>query len=84
MRNLQKRNRPMLEEITPEPFQCCPWGGCPAIFATDRGTYMIVGERLGTHDRGAIPPGRVAVDETVIEVPRGLIDQLLLSRSTKG
>ena len=84
MRDLKERSRPKLIEVTPELFQFCPFSGCPAIFATDRGTYMIIGKRLSNHDRKEMPAGRVAIDETVIEVPQGLIDQLLLSRSTKS
>ncbi len=60
-----------LIEITPKQLQC-GIGSCPAIFETDRGTYVVIGRNLV----GELPhelKGRVSSHETVIEVPKELL-----------
>ena len=59
-----------IKEVTPKKFACIA-GGCPAVFETDRGTYLIIGDRVESSED--VLPGRVGPEETVIEVPVGLI-----------
>ena len=61
----------MLKNITPRRFQC-GIGACPAIFESDRGTYLLVGRRM----TGRVPVelrGHIGEDETVVEIPRELL-----------
>lgn len=45
-----------LTNITPKRL-LCPAGGCPAVYETDRQTYLIIGSKV---DPGAaLPPGKV-------------------------
>lgn len=64
-----------LKEITPDAFVCHSSSCCPAVFETDRGSYVIVGKKL---DAAALAQldGRVGSDEFVIEVTKGMIDGL--------
>ncbi len=59
-----------LKDITPKSFSC-EAGGCPAIFETDRGTYLIIGTKVDSVD--SLLSGRIGPNETAIEVPAGLI-----------
>ncbi|MET9483419.1 hypothetical protein [Streptomyces sp. NPDC006638] len=45
----------------------CEDGDCPTIYATDRGTLAIQGDRVGDHEL-AIP-----AHETLVEIPVELI-----------
>lgn len=68
----------ILREITPESLKC-GIGACPAIFATDRGTFVLIGKVMPS----ALPPtlvGRVGADETVVEIPAQLLEKLGLRR----
>ena len=60
-----------LIEITPKQLQC-GIGACPAIFETDRGTYVVVGRNLADELPHELR-GRVGSHETVIEVPKELL-----------
>lgn len=65
-----------LREVTPTHLQC-GLGACPAVFETDNDTYVVVGQAV-PHDK--LPPGRVASGETVVEIPRAILDHLLKGR----
>lgn len=46
--------------------------GCPALYVTDRGTYVVPGKRVT--DRAALADLRqVADDEDVVEVPADVL-----------
>ena len=62
-----------LKEITPAGFVCHQQGCCPAVFETENGSYVIIGKKLSSSAQAAVA-GRVADDEFVIEVPKGMID----------
>lgn len=67
-----------LKDITPEPFmQACGKCscGCPAVFETENDSYVIIGKILPAGVVAQLQ-GRVAEDELVIEVPKGMIDGL--------
>ena len=65
-----------LNDVTPEAFACGTCGcGCPAIFETENNSYVIIGKVLSPAVIEQLK-GRVADDEFVIEVPKGMIDGL--------
>ncbi len=64
-----------LKEVTPDAFICHSSSCCPAVFETDRGSYVIVGKKLDAATASQLV-GRVADDEFVIEVSKGMIDGL--------
>ncbi len=59
-----------LTNITPKGL-LCPAGGCPAVYETERETYLIIGTKVDPE--AALPPGKVGDGEEVIEVPAALI-----------
>lgn len=65
-----------LNEITPEAFMCNSCScGCPAVFETENNSYVIIGKVLPASVVEQLK-GRMAEDEIVIEVPKGMIDGL--------
>ncbi|MPZ86828.1 MAG: hypothetical protein GEU81_01920 [Nitriliruptorales bacterium] len=49
-----------------------PSGGCPTLYATDRGTYVVQGRKVS--DPEALGDLRdVLADETFVEIPRELL-----------
>jgi hypothetical protein len=64
-----------LHEITPPEFICQNCSACPAVFETDNNSYVIIGKKLSA-DAQAQLRARIADDEFVIEVPKGMIDKL--------
>ena len=64
-----------VKDVSPEAFFCFI-GACPAIFETDRGTYLVIGKKVVTQDRASLPLGRVSADEEVIEIPKALLTGL--------
>jgi hypothetical protein len=66
-----------LNDITPAEFQACGncGCGCPAVFETENDSYVIIGKVLPAAAVAQLK-GRIADDELVIEVPRGMIDGL--------
>ena len=55
--------------ITPPAFDCLI-GMCPAIYETDRSTYLIVGTPVPPNDSDIAH----SKDEVLVEVPRALLD----------
>ncbi len=62
-----------LNDITPAAFVCHSDKCCPAVLETENGSYIIIGKKLSAAAQNAVA-GRVADDEFVIEVPKGMID----------
>jgi hypothetical protein len=64
------------KDITPKSLACMEIG-CPAIFETNAGTFVLIGRKL----RKSSVPGklsqRIGAGEQAIEVPRELLQQLL-------
>ncbi|HOZ46600.1 MAG TPA: hypothetical protein PLO37_06595 [Candidatus Hydrogenedentes bacterium] len=58
-----------IREITPEPLKCIV-GACPAVYETDRGTFILIGRQL---DVAQLLPGKVGSEETAIEIPQELL-----------
>jgi chloramphenicol 3-O-phosphotransferase len=48
----------------------CNGGGCPAIYATPQGSYVIIGRRLSNQEKAGLP---MDVIEDALEVPRELL-----------
>ena len=55
-------------------FEMCGIGACPAVFRTEAGAYVIVGNSV---DRAELPPGQVGDGEFAIEIPKELIEEAL-------
>jgi hypothetical protein len=64
-----------LKEITPPEFICASCSACPAVFETANDSYIIIGKKLSPAVAAQLK-NRIADDEFVIEVPRGMIDKL--------
>ena len=65
-----------MKEITPAEFMCHTASCCPAVFKKDDDTYVIIGKKSKGEDLKQLA-GRYSEDEFVVEVPRGMIDQLV-------
>ena len=50
--------------------QACDGGGCPAVYETSRGTYVIIGRRLCAEEKAGLPMSEI---EDALEVPRELL-----------
>lgn len=65
-----------LKEITPETYMCNSCSPCcPAVFETEDGKYVIIGKKISP-DVKKLVEGKVADDEFVIEVEKGMIDEI--------
>ena len=65
-----------LKDITPKDYMCDKCDKCPAVFETDSGSYVIIGKVLPVSAQQSLRH-RIGDDEFVIEVPKGMIDQLI-------
>jgi hypothetical protein len=54
----------------------CSGGTCPTVYATDRGTVVVQGERVTDPD--ALAAMRLPEHETAVEVPASLLASLKL------
>lgn len=53
----------------------CGGGGCPAIYATDKGSFFVVGRRLSEEEKSG-----VSLDsgvEDVLEIPAELLQEIV-------
>ena len=66
-----------LTEITPSELKCgsCGWG-CPVVFKSDNGSYVIIGKKLDAKKQEQLK-GRVADDEFVIEITQEMLEGAL-------
>ena len=65
-----------IKEITPEKFLCMA-AACPSVFETDERKLLIIGKKLNTDGIPEKVKKKIGNDETVIEVPKNLIMDLL-------
>ncbi len=65
-----------LIEITPKSMRC-GIGPCPAVFETDRGTYVIIGKQLSSDMIKQFLTEKVGDGETAIEFPKGLLKGII-------
>ncbi len=54
----------------------CIVGACPALFKTNRKTYVVVGGRLSAKEAKSVLAGKVGKDETVVEVPARILKKI--------
>ena len=69
-----------LIEKTPK-FMMCILGGCPAVFETDRDTYVVIGKKLSQEEITEFFKGRIGTGEMVIEFPKVLLEDILNRKS---
>ena len=50
--------------------------GCPALFKSNRKTYVVVGSRLSVKEARAVLAGKVAKHETVVEIPLDILKKI--------
>ena len=62
-------------DVTPLPFSC-RGGGCPAVYETDRGSYLIIGRKVDFPEN--LLPGKIGPDETIIEIPANLVQGIAM------
>ena len=65
-----------LKDVTPKEFMCHTSSCCPAVLESDNDSYVIIGKKLKPEDEKMLE-GRIANDEWVVEVPKGMIDEML-------
>lgn len=69
-----------LTEITPLAMRCGSCGcGCPAVFATDQNSYVIIGKKLDNKTLTQLH-GRIAEDEFVVEISKEMLEAALQQR----
>jgi hypothetical protein len=52
----------------------CGGGGCPAVYETDQGTYLVVGRRLSAEEKASLSMDAI---EDALEVPGELLASLV-------
>jgi hypothetical protein len=69
-------------EITPREYLCIV-GACPAAFATDRDTVLLVGKLVKDPSAVGVHPERLTSEEAMIEVPVGFLSALFGDKGSK-
>jgi len=63
-------------DITPAKFACVATASCPAILLDEaNGRYIIIGKLIASSDPAI--SGRVGPNEAGIEIPIGLLDEVM-------
>jgi len=68
-----KKLKYKLKNLTPKDMQCAI-GACYSIYETNQNSYLIIGTSMSPQDFGL--EKKVAEHETLIEVPKKLIDEM--------
>ena len=71
-----RKNKLTTTEKTPAQFYCVTCA-CPSVFETNRGTYIIVGKELNLKEIAQEIKNKSGEGEIGIEVPKGLITELI-------
>jgi len=66
-----------VRDVTPISMRCAG-GACPAIYETDRETFLIVGSLVEIPE--GVPPEKVGQNERLIEVPIDLVRKMQTNR----
>ena len=74
-RNEKNKIKFAVVEITPANLACAA-AACPSIFETKRGTYILVGKKLGIKDVPGEVKSKMGAGETAMEIPKELITKL--------
>lgn len=64
-----------LIEITPKAMECL-MGACPAIFKTNKESFILIGKKLTEAEVKKALKGRIGKNEIAIEIPKGLLSEL--------
>lgn len=78
MKTMNKQNKESklsVREITPKSMKC-GIGPCPAVFLTNRNTFILIGKKIKNSSTPKSVKKKIASDETTIEVPKKLITKL--------
>jgi len=67
-------------EKTPKSLRCL-LSACPAIFETDRDSYVVIGTRLSLEVMSKLLYGRVGEGEVAVEFPKALLQDVLKTKS---
>ena len=70
-----------IRDVTPQRLSCS-FGHCPAVYSTEKGTYLVVGSKVNSPEN--FLSGKVEPNETVIEVPMELIKGLTFNKGDKS
>ena len=73
--NKTRKNNLTIIEKTHAKFYCLV-ATCPAIFETNRGTYIIVGKKLKLNEVSQKVRNKIGDGEISVEIPKGLLDEL--------
>ncbi len=65
-----------MKNLTPLKYVCFAGLGCPAVYATESGTLILVGRRLSADDPRIASLATRAPDEEIIEIPADLLAML--------
>lgn len=74
-KNQKNLNGLTVMEITPANFFCTACA-CPSVFETDRGTFVLVGEKVNFKEASEKIKNKIGAGETAIEIPKRLITEL--------
>ena len=64
----------IIQEITPKSFQCV-LAACPAIFKTNKGSYVLIGKKINAKELGVAK--RVGKGEILVEIPVELLNGVI-------
>jgi hypothetical protein len=64
-----------LIEITPNKARCVV-SACPALFQTDRDSYIVIGSLLPDDQVKRHLKGRVGLNEVAVEIPKALLSKI--------
>jgi hypothetical protein len=65
-----------LVDITPGKYRCSFDASCPAVFKSNKRTYVIIGKTVDLREDSTLK-GRVGDDETAIEISLDLIEDAI-------
>jgi hypothetical protein len=65
-----------LNEKTPESLLCI-LGNCPAVFETDRDTYVVIGKQITSNQASELLKERIGNGEIAVEFPKELLNTIL-------
>ena len=73
MKSTSNDEKEKLTELTPKYMRCCI-SACPSIFETVDDSYMVIGKKIKLNDLPEKIRNKIGSDETIIEVPKDLLD----------
>lgn len=69
-----------MKDITPANYLCHTSNCCPAVLEKENDSYVIIGKKLTAEEQQQLS-ARIADDEYVVEVPKGMIDELIAANT---